>query len=69
MIKNANSLTKLKIDPQYGFTDIEGATSILGLSKSKIYKACSQLEIPHYKRGKLYFKVSELLEWIGLGKK
>jgi|GEM_PF-6973597 len=57
-----------KIDPQYGFTDIEGASSILGLSKSKIYKACSQLTLPHYKRGKLYFKVSELLAWIESGK-
>lgn len=59
----------VKIDPSYGFTDIEGATKILGLSKSKIYKACSELSLSHYKPGgRLLFKISELLAWIESGK-
>jgi len=65
-----NTETKnASIDNQYGFTDLTGAASILGLSKSKIYKACSEKIIPHYKPcGKLFFKVSELLTWIVEGK-
>ena len=60
---------KVKIDPKYGFTDIEGASAILGLSKSKVYKACAQFELPFYKpAGRLIFKISELLAWIEAGK-
>lgn len=58
-----------RIDESYGYTDIDGASKILGLSKSKIYKACATLLIPHYKPfGKLMFKISELILQIEAGK-
>lgn len=40
--------------------------SYLGLSKSYLYKLCSQKKIPHYKPfGKvLYFKRSEIETWV-----
>lgn len=61
--------TNVEIDTSFGYVDITGAQKILGLSASKIYKSCSNLEIPHYKpAGKLLFKISELEEWIQSGK-
>mgnify|MGYP000733966388 CR=1 FL=1 len=49
---------------------IEVATKFLSLSKSHLYKLTSTREIPHCKRGKrLYFKRSELIEWISKGKR
>jgi len=48
---------------------IDEAAEITGLKKSTIYLKSSKKEIPHMKRGrKLYFKRSELLEWIEKGK-
>lgn len=60
--------TETKITDRYGFTDVDGASWILGLSKSKIYKASAERVLPTYKRGKLYFKISELLAWVEAGK-
>ena len=68
MIK-VTKVMETKITDRYGFTDVEGASSILGLSKSKIYKACAEKLLPHYKPSwHLLFKVSELLAWIEAGK-
>jgi excisionase family DNA binding protein len=48
---------------------IDVAAKFLSLSKSRIYKLTSGREIPHSKKGKrLYFKRSELIEWISKGK-
>lgn len=43
---------------------LDGASSITGLSKSTLYKLTSSGEIPHYKRSKhLYFDRVELENW------
>jgi excisionase family DNA binding protein len=49
--------------------DVNKACQFLGVSKSTIYKKTSEREIPHSKVGKrLYFKRSELIEWISEGR-
>lgn len=56
---------KYEPDQKYGFTSIDGASSITGLSKSALYKAIAKKAIKYYKpAGKILFKVSELKEWI-----
>lgn len=63
------SRPRLKPDESYGFTDIEGAMRITGLSASAIYKLTARLELPFYKpAGKLLFKISELVNWIEISK-
>lgn len=59
-----------RIDEKFGYTDLNGAVRITGLSKSKLYKLSANLEIPHYKPtgGKLIFKIQELLDFIEAGK-
>ncbi|NRR91414.1 helix-turn-helix domain-containing protein [Winogradskyella undariae] len=49
---------------------VEDATVYLQLSKSCLFKMTSKKEIPFYKPGgkKIYFKKSELDEWIFNGK-
>jgi excisionase family DNA binding protein len=45
--------------------NLEQLASYLKVSKSAIYKLTSTKEIPHYKNGhKLYFKKSDIDEWI-----
>lgn len=47
------------------FLSIEEATQLVKLTKNTIYGMVSRREIPFYKRGKkLYFKASELSEWL-----
>ena len=47
---------------------LELAQEITRLSKPRIYALVSARGIPHSKRGnKLYFKRSELLEWVTAG--
>lgn len=61
-----NQCTTLSIQEEIG--GIELAQQITGLSKARIYALVSKREIPHKKRGKhLYFKRTELLEWIEKG--
>lgn len=49
--------------------DVNKVCQFLGVSKSTIYKKTSEREIPHSKVGKrLYFKRSELIEWISEGR-
>lgn len=44
---------------------MDEAILFLGLSKSAIYKKTSSNNLPHYKQGKkLYFKKSELEDWM-----
>ena len=48
---------------------IEQASKLLNLAKPTIYTLTSKAKIPHFKKGKkLYFKRSELLQWIEQGK-
>jgi len=51
---------------QKEFLNVEEATLYLQLSKSCLFKMTSKKEIPFYKPGgkKIYFKKSELQEWI-----
>ena len=52
------------------FLNVEQVAEFLGLAKATIYAKTSKGEIPHSKVGKkLYFKTSELLQWIEEGKK
>ncbi len=70
MMHNIEEQTKQKRasavpDEIFGFTDINGAKRITGLSISAIYKMTARNELPFYKpSGKLLFKISELIEWI-----
>lgn len=49
--------------------DLKKTSSYLGLSASRIYNRTSKREIPHFKQGKkLYFKKSELDEWLTTNK-
>ena len=55
--------------PQSDIVFIDEASTITGLKKSTIYLKSSKKEIPHLKKGrKLYFKRSELINWIEEGK-
>jgi excisionase family DNA binding protein len=45
--------------------NLNQAAEYVSLSKSAIYKKTSERNIPHFKQGKkLYFKQSELDEWL-----
>lgn len=49
---------------------IAEASSILGLKQSTLYAHTSNRTVPHYKRGgKLYFRRSELIEWLTEGRR
>ena len=50
------------------FLNIDQAKNVVHLSKQTVYQLCNTRKIPHYKRNKrLYFKKSELIEWIESG--
>ena len=49
--------------------NLNQASEYISLSKSAIYKKTSERTIPHFKQGKkLYFKRSELNEWLTASK-
>lgn len=49
--------------------DVGQAAIFLKMKKATLYEKTSQKLIPHFKKGnKLYFRVSELQQWIGQGK-
>ena len=50
--------------------DFIKAKSILGCASSTLYAKTSRGEIAHFKKGrKLYFRKSELIEWIEKGRR
>lgn len=52
-------------NPTEDILSVEGAADFLNLSKSTIYHLTSNDKVPHYKQSKkLYFKRSELIEWL-----
>jgi len=56
---------KYSPNEKFGFTDLDGASTITGWSKSSLYKAVSRGAITYYKpNGRILFKVEELLQWI-----
>jgi predicted DNA-binding transcriptional regulator AlpA len=45
--------------------DLIELSQLIGLSKSCLYKKTHLKQIPHYKlNSKLYFKTSEIMDWI-----
>jgi excisionase family DNA binding protein len=49
---------------------IDEAASIVGMKRSTLYARTSNRSIPHYKRGgKLYFRRSELINWLVEGRR
>lgn len=44
--------------------NVDEVCTYTGLSRSRIYTLCNQRIIPHYKQGKIYFKKSELEQWL-----
>jgi len=63
LLTKQNALTK-------EFLTLEETAEYLDLSKSAVYKMTSKKEIPFYNPGgkKIYFKKSELHQWIITGK-
>jgi len=53
-----------KIHSLEEFIGVVEAAKILGISKKTLYTLTSKKMVPHYKRGKLYFRKTELLAWI-----
>jgi len=48
---------------------IQEAADLLKLAKQTLYQLCNKRAVPYYKKNKrLYFKRSELLDWIDEGK-
>lgn len=65
MAQTISMKTKINPDERFGYTDIQGASRISGLSISTIYKLVASRKIPHYKpTGRLLFKIVELEQWI-----
>jgi excisionase family DNA binding protein len=64
MLKNT-SHTVIQTTSVTEILNLERAAEYISLSKSAIYKKTSERNIPHFKKGKkLYFKRSELDEWL-----
>ncbi len=52
------------------FLDFNQTAEFLGIAKATLYGKCSNLLIPHFKKGKkLYFDKAELLDWLKSGKR
>jgi excisionase family DNA binding protein len=71
-VREALGSSEYKQNPanQSEYVEIDEACKILMKSKPTIYSLVCKKEIPHYKRGKrLYFKRSELLEWLMQGRR
>jgi len=50
--------------------NVDEASEFLNIAKQTVYTLTSKREIPHFKRGKkLYFKLSELQNWIDVTKR
>jgi len=55
--------------PNDDFIGVQDAASFVDLKPSTIYKLISSRKIPFYKNGKrVYFKPSDLRQWIGAGR-
>lgn len=63
--QNRKNLSSTEAELQKDILTISEASEYLSISASAIYKMTSKLTIPFYKVGKkVYFKRTELLEWI-----
>ena len=70
LIKEQPKGKKKVLPPQQeDFIKLKEVCKMTGLAKQTIYGRVSRGQIPHYKKGRLlYFKRSEIREWIELGK-
>jgi len=57
---------KIEIKPEKEFLNFKEVLELLCVSRSTLYKLSASGKIPHYKPtgGKLFFKRTELLNWI-----
>jgi excisionase family DNA binding protein len=51
------------------YLKIKEASEFLSVSTWQIYKLVKNREIPHIKKGELYFKVSDLEKWLESGRR
>jgi excisionase family DNA binding protein len=58
------SLLRTFIPTQKEILTLDEACQFLQLSKSKIYKMTATNQIPHVKKGRLYFSRKKLVEFI-----
>ncbi len=66
-ISEQNGITQTEKSPQ--LLTVEQACEFLNLAKQTLYGFTSKRLIPFLKRGKkLYFKKTELEEWVNIGK-
>jgi len=49
---------------QKKFLSLPEAARFLNFSRSTLYRMTSRNEIPHLKRGKLFFDEKQLIEWL-----
>lgn len=69
MLENLQSDKIAPENKEENFLGPQEAADFLGDALATLYGRTSKNEIPFYKRGKkLYFKKSELIEWIEAGK-
>lgn len=69
IIKEEFAQLNAERSPEKENLTIQEASQLTRLAVATIYIKCSQKTIPHYKKGKfLYFKKSELENWIDQGK-
>lgn len=65
LLRNVSSVPDKQLAPVAEVLNLNQASEYISLSKSAIYKKTSERNIPHFKKGKkLYFKRSELDEWL-----
>jgi excisionase family DNA binding protein len=68
-ISEQNGITQTKTDNSPQLLTVEQACEFLNLAKQTLYGFTSKRLIPFLKRGKkLYFKKTELEEWVNIGK-
>jgi len=68
MRKTSNVKSEQKIPLiEIQILDVDDVAKLIKKSKDHVYRLTSQKKIPHYKRGTLYFKLHEILDWIDKG--
>ena len=64
-LKSQNQIPKVPDIASFDLMNINQAVEYIRIAKSTVYKFTASRMIPHFKRGKkIYFKKSELDEWI-----
>jgi len=50
------------------FLNVEEVAKLIGYKETSIYGLVKKDKIPYYKKGKLFFLKSEIIEWLKAGK-